>query len=147
MGLSVKGISSTIQRLARTGDRTNKKALQILREGSRDIQELAKEYAPVDEGNLEDSIVRVEDRSGPRGQIAIFVGVDKSRLGIGYTRYGYEYDVRMHEDYSYELGPKSREKAARNGKKVGAGYLIRAVEELEDEIRLDIQKAIKGLIK
>jgi hypothetical protein len=61
------------------------------------------------------------------------VGVDPSKLGEGYSKGGFRYDVRMHEGV-YELGDASKDKAQASGKQVGAKYLSRAWQELEPAI-------------
>lgn len=135
------GVGKVKARLKRIGKRTNRAALAAVRRGAEEIADLAADYAPVDEGNLEDSIVVAEERSG-NSRIVIFIGVDPSRLGLGYKRYGFRYDIQMHEGV-YNLGPLSQKKNSELGGGVGPKYLERALEELEEEIRTDVENAMR----
>jgi hypothetical protein len=135
MGLTVKGISETVVKLRRTEKTTSKRLLLHMRNSAIKIRDLARALAPVDEGNLEDAIQVIEDGESFLGRTRKIemIGVDSSRLGEGYTKYGHRYDVFMHEG-SYNLGQKSQDKAAANGKMVGPKYLTRAWQELEPSI-------------
>lgn len=145
MGLRVTGLAETLLELARTEKRTNRAALNALRNGAHDIAERASDYAPVDEGFLERSIVVEEQRGGGR-RIEFLVGVDHSRLGPGYSQYGFDYALEMHEG-SYDLGKRSQAKAASLGVSVGPKYLERAMHDFEEEIRDNIEAAIEKEIK
>jgi hypothetical protein len=135
MGLTVTGLSETVVKLRRTEQRTSKKLLRHMRSSAIKIRDLAREFAPVDEGNLEEAIVVAESKEGfmGRNRSVEMIGVDPSRLGEGYTKYGFRYDIQMHEGV-YDLGDASKAKANSNGKKVGAKYLSRAWQELEPQI-------------
>lgn len=143
MGLSVTGVAKTLLALKRTEDRTNKALLRSMRRSAEKVKTLAQAFAPVDEGNLEDAIVVAEDRSVSTGNRAVaFVGVDPSRLGEGYQRYGRRYDILTHEG-SYTLGKRSQAKQDASGLKVGSKYLERAVQELEEEIQEDYKATVR----
>jgi len=124
-----------VVKLRRTEQRTSKKLLRHMRNSAIKIRDLAREFAPVDEGNLEEAIVVAESKEGFMGRARAVetVGVDPSKLGEGYAKYGERYDVLMHEGV-YNLGDASKAKANSNGKKVGAKYLSRAWQELEPQI-------------
>lgn len=134
MGLEILGVKSTLVKLRRTERTTTKQLLRHMRESARDIRDLARDYAPVDEGNLEEAIEVVESKEGFFGhnRNIELVGVNPAKLGEGYTKYKERYDVLMHEGV-YDLGPRSQKKAA-TGKDVGPKYLTRAWRDLEPDI-------------
>ena len=142
MGLSISGINSTLVKLQRTEKRTHKRLLRHMRNSAKDIRDLAREYAPVDEGNLEEAIEVMESFEGFLGRYraVTYVGVNPDKLGEGYQKYGFRYDIRTHEG-SYNLGPRSQAKAA-SGKKVGPKYLTRAWQKLEPEITVKAQAIV-----
>lgn len=143
MGLEITGVKSTLVNLRRTERVTSKRLLRLMRSSARDIRDLAREYAPVDEGNLEDAIQVIEgaERFLGRTRNVEMVGVDTSKLGEGYTKYGRRYDIMMHEG-SYNLGPRSQAKADSTGKTVGPKYLTRAWKDLEPEIRAKAERIV-----
>lgn len=142
MSVSVLGISDTMFALKRTGDRVYKGQLEYLDRVSERILKRAKEYAPVDEGNLEDALVkeRIVDPSNNR-RVTIFIGVDPSELGKGFTKYGHRYDEYVHEHLA-PFGTGSLNGATfsagagtlAKGPKAGGLFLQRAFEDFEDEI-------------
>lgn len=135
MGLKILGVKETLVNLRRTEQRTHKRLLRLMRRGAEDIRDLSREYAPVDEGNLEEAIEvgeSVENFMG-RSRNVEFVGVNPDKLGEGFTKYKYRYDIAMHEG-SYNLGPLSQAKAQASGKQVGPKYLTRAWKELEPDL-------------
>lgn len=135
MGLKVRGIGAVKRALVRTEQRTTKALLRHMRNSAILIRDLAREYAPVDQGDLENAIVATEAPEvsfGRKRQVA-FVGVDSSVLGPGYNRWGFRYDIHMHEG-AYKLGPLSQAKQDASGKTVGPKYLTRACEDLKPEI-------------
>lgn len=120
--------------------RSGEGAREALKRGAEKIAHRAREYAPVDEHNLEKSIdVMDPEKDKSRGGRHIFVvGIHEdtpvaSRPGVTVG----DYSMIMHEG-SYNLGEKSREKAETTGKKVGPKFLERAWFELEDEIEKDV---------
>lgn len=147
MGLKVIGLSSVRSRLIRTESKTNKASLRVFRAGAAQILKRAKEYAPVDEGDLENSLEKIENRTGSHRRTNIQIGVNPNKLGDGYSVYGFRYDVRQHEDTSLGRGPKSQEKAERIGKNVGPKYLSRALKDFEKDVDESIKKAVRDAIK
>lgn len=141
MGLSIEGVRQTEVRLRRIERRTSKRLLEHMRKSALEIRDLARMYAPVDEGNLEEAIEVIESTErflGNRRNIEL-IGVDPDKLGEGYSAYGFRYDIAMHEG-SYQLGPRSRAKAESTGKEVGPKYLTRAWKELEPEITAEARR-------
>lgn len=143
MGLEILGVRDTLVKLRRTEKRTSKRLLRHMRNSAEDIRDLAREYAPVDEGNLEEAIEVGETQEGflGRNRNVELIGVNPAKLGEGYTKYKYRYDIAMHEG-SYNLGPLSQAKAASSGKQVGPKYLTRAWKDLEPDIRAEAEKIV-----
>jgi hypothetical protein len=135
MGMKITGVNATRLKLARTEKVTHKRLLRHLRNSAEEVAKLARAFAPVDEGNLEEAIEASESKEGffSRKRSVVFVGVNPDKLGEGYTESGFRYDVRMHEG-AYKLSPASLEKQRTGGKTVGPKYLTRAWQELEPEI-------------
>lgn len=148
MGLELRGIGSTLRELRRTEERTSKALLRHLRHSADDIADLAREYAPVDEGNLEEAIEVAEGTEGflGRNRNVELIGVNPGKLGEGFGKYKFRYDVAMHEG-SYNLGPRSRAKAASNGKQVGPKYLTRAWQDLEDGILAKARRLAQDTVR
>lgn len=146
--VSIQGLEETLARLARIGKQTSDAELARLRRGAREMERLAKMYAPVDEGYLEEAIVTKETRVETLNRrYEILVGVDPDRLGPGYTDYGYRYDIAMHEGFvngePYQLGPKSLAKQAALGVRVGPKYLKRAFDEVMPQLEADMRAIAK----
>ena len=144
MGLEVRGISAVSSMLSNQHKKTNPRALDAMRGGAKEILELAKKQAPVDEGNLEDALELQEDRFGlnTRTRITIFVNESKALPHRPDKTVG-DYATRMH-DGQYNLGKDSLAKQRANGQVVGPKYLERAVQKLEKEIIQSVMLAIKG---
>ena len=119
-------------------------ALAAMRKGAEDIQELAREMAPVEKHNLEESIQIAEDREGARGRTRVFVYIDEGMAAEG-RPFGVtvgDYAVYMHEG-KYKLGPKSKEKQSGTSVRVGRKFLERAADELAPEIFEKVTRAIE----
>lgn len=126
-------IESLIAILSQTGEYVKKGVASKMLEGGRKMRNKARDYAPVDEGNLEDAITLEHDRSGIHGRRQVFVFVDESHPVE--NREGHtvgEYAMRMHEG-DYNLGDKSLAKQAALGVTVGPKYLERAAEDTTSE--------------
>lgn len=139
MGMSVKGITATKNRLERTTRRTSKRGREAFRDGAQKILELSRSNAPRKDGNLEKAIRKTEELGSIfTNRISILIGIDESKLGPGYQKHGFDYGDHLHET-EWEPGKGSKEKIAA-GHDVGPGFMKRALEELEDEIADRIQK-------
>jgi hypothetical protein len=115
--------------------------------GAKRIQKKARMYAPVDEGNLEESI-KIERRQGAKGRVAIEVGVDESHpvpQRLDGATVG-QYAARMHEGF-YDLGMRSQAKENRLGVIVGRKYLARAMKEEKPQIEAEMRAAVKATIE
>jgi hypothetical protein len=146
VGLTIKGLAAVQARIARSEERVMDGSLSALRAMAQLVVEEARRNAPVDTGDLENAIVAVEERErtllGRFGQTTIRVGVDVSKLDLE-AHGGYDYSIRMHEDSSYNLGPRSEEKQAALGNTVGYKYLERALKENQAKVQRAVEEAIR----
>lgn len=141
MGVTVSGVDALIAQLSQIGKKADRGIADELRKGAEEIAELAKVYAPVDEGNLEESIKTDEDRSGVNGRIQTYVYVDGSVTNDDGVRVE-DYAEKMHEGV-YTPGPLSQAKAQRTGEIVGRKYLERAVDKLRPQIVRRVAQRLK----
>lgn len=132
MGMKIFGVNETLKKLSRIHGRTHRRQLKALIQGGEKIASLASDNAPRKTGALEDAIISLPLRSGVRGRYEVFVGVDASKLGEGFQKYGFRYDQYLHEN-EFVPGPVSQAKID-SGKDVGSAFLTRALDELEDGI-------------
>jgi hypothetical protein len=148
VGLSVDDLEV---RIKQTGERVVKHGIDAMRDEANKIADLAKEYAPHDEGRLEEAI-KVEETKGERiggkfTRAELSVYVDGDMQGSGNMKVG-EYAYLMHEglgpygDYTYNLGKGSREKDGGRGV-VGGKFLERAA----DERRPSLIKRLDGMFR
>lgn len=143
------GLDSLLVGLQRTEDRTHARLRRAVERGAKRIGDRAREYAPVDQHDLENAIrddVRVRDA---RNRLVMVVGVDYSRLGPGYSVSGFDYAVEMHENYPYPIGgipdlphlQGSYQKQA-SGKRVGGQFLARALDEEMEGIQAEMRQIL-----
>lgn len=135
-------ISDVNTRLRQVIDRTTARSRRGLRAGAQLVADRAREYAPVDTENLENAIGVAEGINSDDRRLIIDVGVDLSRDSRGQLS---RYAIRMHEG-EYSLGPKSAAKDAGRGV-VGRGYLERAADETEEQVKELVQKGIREALK
>lgn len=142
MGLRVSHPNGDVATsLEQTGQKSVRGGADVLREGAKKIADRAREYAPVDEGNLEAAIHAGEDRGGINRRVRTYVEVADQVNGVRVE----DYALEMHESV-YNLGPKSAEKAAQTGKAVGRKYLERAADDFEDEIAEEFERLIERML-
>jgi hypothetical protein len=145
MGLKIKNSEALIQALHNVAQRASQGARDALERGAHKIAERAAEQAPRKYGNLEDAIV-VEKFRDDRNRVAFKVGVDEDHSAgrSGQKRVGDYAEIRHETDYA--LGEESERKQAQTRHRVGSKYLERAAEDLEDEIRFDVEtNLLKGV--
>jgi hypothetical protein len=141
MGMTLEGADEAMALLYQTGHRVTRGVVGQMRSEAEAIQKLAKKYAPLDHGNLEDAI-KVKTLGGGRDELGRFmrksfeVSIDMNatgHLGESISKYAYE----MHElllPYGaggFNLGKLSRQKDAGRGV-VGGRFLERAVSEVSN---------------
>lgn len=146
MGIKVSGVDALIAQLSQIGQKAERGVADELRDGAKEIAELARMYAPVDEGNLEEAIKHEEDRTGVNGRIQTYVYVDGSMKGSNGNRVE-DYAMEMHESPNYNLGPLSEAKQNRTGQVVGYKYLERAVDKLRPQITKRVADRIRKELK
>lgn len=141
MALKFTGVNRLLTKLSNVAKETNRNTRQALRKGGLTVQKAARENAPVDHGDLEDAIEIEESLTGlnRRMEVAVYVNPDKEAYGE--AKVG-DYAFYLHDNFEWELGPKSQAKSDANGGKVGPLYLDRALEEHVDEIEQDLQEAL-----
>jgi hypothetical protein len=141
MGMKVElDVDSIIATMEAIGKDATKAGVQALFEGGKEIQELAREYAPVDDGHLEQSIITMKVPS----EYTVHVGIDPRALDE-HGRPVNDYGMMMHEFQTigggsvpggmgiYGLGPKSQAKDGGRGV-VGGKFLERAFNELKRKV-------------
>lgn len=149
MGLVSVGMSAADLEISikQTGQKVLKHGIDAMRDEANKMADLAREYAPHDEGRLEEAIkveeIRGESTKGRFARKELVVYVDGDMQGSGNMKVG-EYAYLMHEglgpygDYTYNLGKGSAEKDGGRGI-VGGKFLERAAEERKPSLikRLD----------
>ncbi len=131
------GTTEAILRLRNTAIRVQENARKTFHRGADELVKKAAEFAPVDKHNLEEAIEKRVGYVGPRGRLAIDIGLKDMVNGVDVSVYG----VQMHEG-EYNLGPGSVEKQARTGKRVGPGFITRAFDEVAKKLTKDIEEAV-----
>ena len=122
------------------------------------LKQRAHDYAPLDEGDLENSIKVLEKNLGKgaaaRGALSIEVGVDesvqkKSRQDVTVGQY-----AAFMELDKYDLGQKSEFKDedtrafyAKDGGHVGSGFFGRAIQDGEPYIRRVMDSKIAAALR
>lgn len=146
MGVKVTGVESLLTRLHQVGEHAVKGVSDEIRRGAYEIRDLAREFAPVKEGDLEDALSIEVNQQDVNGRLQAYVYVDEShysRKSKTGTVGGYA--MRMHEGF-YKLGPKSKAKDGGTGL-VGRKFLERAVEELAPEIMERVNNKIRKMLR
>lgn len=138
MGVTVSGISELTYLLRQAGPKAQKGAIDGMRKEADEIVELAKKYAPIDKGNLEEAI-NWEETAGGRDSLGRFakkeivIGIDGEKSAGANKTVG-DYAYEMHEHLTpygeYGLGPLSEAKQRGQSELVGGKFLERAVEKV-----------------
>jgi hypothetical protein len=153
VGLKVEiDVDSVIATLEAVGRDATKEGFSAIKKGAKEVRDLARDYAPVDGGDLENAIVDQPIAS----ENTVHVGIDPratDELGRPVAGYG----QTMHEFKAvgggslprglglYGLGKRSQAKdAGRNI--VGGKFLERAFNELKRKILKDTGLRVKRLI-
>lgn len=116
MGLRVEGTRDLAIKLERDAEKSSRALRRLQQQAAEQIEQTAKQMAPVDTGNLESAVTRATDYNKVVREDYVFV--DESQA---------PYAIYMHESV-YELGPKSAQKQANYPFPVGRKFLDRAVE-------------------
>lgn len=147
MPVRVAGIMETEIMLAQVSETTKRRAVKKLHEKAVEIANLARKYAPIDEGNLEKAIKVFPETIGERarneaGQFVrheVFVYVDldmpvPERPGETVGKYAYTMHEHLTPFGPLNLGERSAEKQSGQREMVGGKYLERAMNEIGDSV-------------
>ena len=153
MGIKVTGLDELDYNLKQTGAKTVRGVSEQMRKEAEAIRDLARKFAPIDEGNLEDAIEMAEeggrDAMGrfTRKQYAVFVDLLHGANGKVVGDYAY----LMHEHLTpygpYGLGKLSQAKQAMQPEMVGGQYLARAVQEVTRSMMQRISKVTQDQLR
>lgn len=161
MGVTVTGAEELRYLLKQAGQKAVKGAIDQMRKEAQKIADLARQMAPVDEGDLEKAIIVTEegggrDSSGRFARKQLSVGVDMD-APAGFNKRGEQitvgaYAYVMHEHLApfgkFGLGPLSRLKQSRQSVMVGGKYLERALAEIEpgliNRVVLRVKRELAG---
>jgi hypothetical protein len=154
VGVKVRGELLLRKKLMNTGTAINKAAADALRAGARRIRDRARDYAPVEYGNLEDSIkLQEENRSQNTWNEIVYIDrtTPAPERGEGaivgdYAVYAHEGIVSGTKGGGIGQGPASIAKAQRLGVEVGPKFLERAFNENVARIRQEVIDATKQAI-
>jgi hypothetical protein len=130
------------------GERAVKGVSEIMLAESEKIAQMAQEFAPVDEHDLERAIMVEKDRTGTNRRLMTAVFVDESAVTEKGDALVGEYALMMEEGLApygsgaFNLGEKSKEKA-RGGYKVGGKFMARAFEEGKKRLMKRVRDFVK----
>lgn len=156
MGIRIEtDMSALITEITQTGDRVMKNAARRMKQESERIEQLAKDYAPVDTGAIEDSI-KIEPYREGGGRVSYMVYVDGSHTVVDEfdrTKNVGNYAYMQHEGlvpakgggwtYNWHPGPETRAKMAALGVFCGPKFLERAADERESAVVESVFNAVQ----
>ncbi len=145
-GIKITGVSELLTRFNNISRVSTAETSKALKKSATEVQKLARKYAPLDRGNLEDAIQVISGNKIGRAFAEYYVGVNESHpvperpdKTVG------DYALEMHEG-EYDLGFRSQEKARKLGVEVGPKYLERALDDLKKPIVDNFQAVVKEVI-
>lgn len=154
MTLVVEGILGVEQMLLNLDTQGRKRVVKSLYAQALKLRDLARKFAPVDDGNLEKAILihperlegAIRDERGrfARQEIEVYIDMEMpvpERPGKTVGDYAYVVHEHVTPYGPKNLGPLSELKQAGQSEIVGGGFLERAAEEIEeqlDDVLLDI---------
>jgi hypothetical protein len=141
MPIKLKGLDQVLSNLKITQTEISKVAVSQLRQGAIRIQQSARNYSPVEFGNLESSIKTEEQITDTAATIRIGVD-DATPVPERPGKHVGDYALFIHES-DYHLGPASLAKAAATGKQVGPKFLERAFTDHQQEITDAVADAVR----
>lgn len=147
MPVRVAGIMETEIMLAQVSETTKRRAVKKLHEKAVEIANLARKYAPIDEGNLEKAIKVFPETIGERArneagkfvrqEVFVYVDLDMpvpERPGETVGKYAYTMHEHLTPFGPLNLGERSAEKQSGQREMVGGKYLERAMNEIGDSV-------------
>ena len=142
MGMEIEGADRLEFLLTQLGEKASAGVVDQMRKEAIAMRDLARKFAPVDHGNLEEAI-KVQTLGGERDNagrftrksFSVFVDMNmKGHDGRPISQYAY----LMHEHLTpygpYNLGPNSQAKQEGQREMVGGMYLERAAVEVSEGI-------------
>ena len=143
MGIKIDSdMSALMATIRQGGEKAVRGVAKQMEDEGEEIADLARQYAPVDEHNLENAIEVESSRSGVNRRTVVDVGVNsfapvegREDITVG------DYAFIMHEGV-YNLGPGSLAKDGGRGV-VGPKYLERALKERERGLIGRLSRAAK----
>lgn len=151
MGMKLNGLQVTLSTFAEVDRRFNAVAAREIEAAAKAISALAREYAPVDRGDLVKSIRAQRVAGGKSTSWRVKVGGQQGGRNID------AYALRVHETMAITRGGKtrgvlnpgkaSRQKAASSGNPVGGNFLRRAYLKLSPEIKKRMTEALQGEVR
>lgn len=151
MAIDVMGIEELTVLLRQSGEKAQRGVAAQMKREAENIRDLARKFAPIDHGNLEEAIELEEESerdeiSGRFGRKAYSVRVNPDYPAYDGRSVG-QYSYVMHEHLTpygpLKLGEHSRDKQARQAETVGGGYLERAV----DEVTRDMMRRLTTVVR
>jgi hypothetical protein len=130
VGLKIEGVDLLMRSLRQVQQRAVRGGADALREGGEEIAKLARDFAPIDDGDLTQAISAEEERD-VNNRVSILIWVDPT-VQDEHGKQVAEYGARMHEGLApygsgaYNLGPNSRAKDGGRGI-VGGKFIERAL--------------------
>ena len=138
MAIKLRGLDATMRRLAELHAEMPEAAGEELAQAAEEIAQGAIKRAPVDTGNLEESIY-AQRISATAHRVVVDPETSGTRHGKTHES---DYAAQMHEG-NYNLGEKSLQKQRGQRERVGRQYLRRAF----DYTKRDLDKRIKARLK
>jgi len=142
-------VEGAVVRLDQIGEKALRGIYGVMQDEGKIIEHLAKLFAPVDDGYLEDAIKTDDTPPGRtalgrfgRGKVSVYI--DMSMPADGAKVVG-DYAMRIHEGLApygsgaYQLGPKSIAK----GGEVGGKFMERAANERISSIYAKVQNIVR----
>ena len=148
MGLRWEGLTpeNIIAEFERSATITRRESKKSLRRGAKDILEVSKSQAPIDDGQLEKahelSIVRLN-----KDEMGVEITVGGTVDGVDVDFYAAEVHERMAPYGDINLGPRSRAKDDAKTvahRFVGGKFLERAADELQEGIIQSVANTLPG---
>lgn len=138
MGIEVVGLDTLEALIRQSGGRAEQGVVKQMKKEALAIRDLARKFAPLDHGNLEDAI-DMEEQGGGRNELGRFtrksyrVFVDMNH-GAPHNKTVGDYAYIMHEHLApygpYNLGPLSQAKQMGQSEMVGGLYMDRAIDQV-----------------
>lgn len=152
MGMEVEGVETLQFLLTQLGEKATDGVVAQMRKEAFAMRDLARKFAPLDHGNLEEAI-KVQTLGGERGPNGRFtrksfsVFVDMNMKGYD-GRPISEYAYLMHEHLTpygpYNLGKNSQAKQEGQREMVGGMYLERAAVEISEGVMNRLIEVARG---